>query len=87
VIERDRELPARLRRVNANLGSVVVDIMAEQDGGELPAAPLRALGQNLARLGAELLERAAEREVVVVQGVVIDVPIGPVAEHPSTARQ
>jgi hypothetical protein len=37
VIERDRELLARVARVNTSLGEVVVELVAGQDGGELPA--------------------------------------------------
>jgi hypothetical protein len=60
MIERDRKLMTRLRRVNLQLGQVAVDLMSQQDGGELPAVPLRVLGQNLAALGEELIARAAE---------------------------
>ncbi|SFB47684.1 hypothetical protein SAMN05216266_11345 [Amycolatopsis marina] len=74
MIERDRELLARLRRVNSNLGTVVVEIMAQQDGGELPPDPLRLLGRNFAELGDELLARAAERDAVVLEGEVLDPP-------------
>jgi hypothetical protein len=60
VIERDRELLARAARVNRHLGEVVVELMTGQDGGELPAAGVRELGQNLTEFGADLLARAAE---------------------------
>jgi hypothetical protein len=60
VIERDRELLARAARVNRHLGEVVVELMTGQDGGELPAAGVRELGQNLTEFGEDLLARAAE---------------------------
>lgn len=60
VIERDRELLARVARVNRGLGAVVVELLDRQDRGELPAEGVRELGQRLADLGAELLARAAE---------------------------
>jgi hypothetical protein len=60
VLERDRELLARAARVNRHLGEVVVELMTGQDGGELPAAGVRELGQNLTEFGADLLARAAE---------------------------
>jgi hypothetical protein len=60
VIERDRELLARAAGVNRHLGEVVVELMTGQDGGELPAAGVRELGQNLTEFGADLLARAAE---------------------------
>jgi hypothetical protein len=37
VIAQDRELLARVAQVNRHLGMVVVDLMTNQDGGELPA--------------------------------------------------
>jgi hypothetical protein len=65
VIERDRELLARAARVNQHLGEVVVKLMTGQDGGELPAAGVRELGQHLTDLGADLLGRGAELERVI----------------------
>ncbi|MGH3951258.1 MAG: hypothetical protein ACRDSE_19435 [Pseudonocardiaceae bacterium] len=55
VIARDRELLVRAVRVNTELGRAVVELLYHTDGGELPAAGLRALGEHLAGLGADLL--------------------------------
>jgi hypothetical protein len=63
VIERDRELLARVARVNGRVGKVVLELLQYQDGGELPAAGVRELGQALTELGADLLARAAELDV------------------------
>lgn len=52
----------------------MVEIMTQQNGGELPAAPLRSFGQNFAELGADLLARAGERDAMVVEGEVLDPP-------------
>ena len=60
MIERDRELLARLVRVNTRLGAATLELFEHQDGGELPAAGVRERGQALAKLGADLLTRAAE---------------------------
>jgi hypothetical protein len=64
VIERDRELLARVARLNGRLGKVVLELIQYQDGGELPATGVRELGQALTELGADLLTRAAELERV-----------------------
>jgi hypothetical protein len=66
VIERDRELLARVARVNGRLGKVVLELIQYQDGGELPATGVRELGQALTELGADLLTRAAELERVII---------------------
>lgn len=60
MICRDRELLARLARVNRHLGAVVVELMTRQDGGELPADGVRDLGRRLGALAADLLIRADE---------------------------
>jgi hypothetical protein len=60
MIERDRALLARLRQVNQQMGAFVVELMTGQDGGELPAAGLRELGNGLCALGADVLARADE---------------------------
>lgn len=60
MIARDRELLARLTRVNRHLGEVVVELMARQDDGELPADGLRELADRLSGLAGELHARAAE---------------------------
>jgi hypothetical protein len=72
MIERDRELLARVARVNTRLGAVVLDLFEGLDGGELPAAGVRELGQHLVGLAADLLARAEELDGRVVGRVVID---------------
>jgi hypothetical protein len=63
MIEKDRALLARLARVNQQMGEFVVDNLFEgQDGGELPAAGLRDLGNGLVALGTDVLARADELE-------------------------
>ena len=61
MIERDRELLARAARVNRHLGEVVVELMTGQDGGELPAAGVRELGQNLTEFGASRVPPCCRR--------------------------
>jgi hypothetical protein len=65
VIRRDRELLARLTKVNINLGHVLVEVMHEQDGGELPADGLRTLGQRLMDIGGDMITRADELDAVI----------------------
>jgi hypothetical protein len=60
MIERDRALLVRLRQVNQQLGAFVLDLFEHQDGGELPAAGLRDLGNGLVALGVDVLARADE---------------------------
>lgn len=60
MIARDRDLLVRMARVNRSLGIVAAEAMARQDGGELPAQPLREIGQALRALADELLARADE---------------------------
>jgi hypothetical protein len=72
VIARDRELLARVARVNTRLGAVVLELFEHQDGGELPAAGVRELGQHLAGLAADLLARAEELDGRAVDRVIID---------------
>jgi hypothetical protein len=60
VIERDRELLAKVARVNGRIGEVVLELFRFQDGGEPPSAGVRELGQTLSEVGADLLTRAAE---------------------------
>ncbi|WP_341869001.1 hypothetical protein [Saccharomonospora piscinae] len=60
MIARDRELLARLARVNRDLGQVALRLMAAQDGGELPAGGLREVGEALSVLGGDMLARANE---------------------------
>lgn len=60
MIESDRRLLARLRRVNGGLGEVALALMAGQNGGELPARGLREVGEALCALGTDMLARADE---------------------------
>lgn len=60
MIRRDRELLVHLSAVNTRVGEAVVELCAHQDGGELPADGLRALGENLQHVARHLLTRAAE---------------------------
>ncbi|KID30961.1 hypothetical protein [Prauserella rugosa] len=62
MIRRDRELLADLSAVNTRLGEAVVELLAHQDGGELPPEGLRVIGEHLQRLAGRLLRRAAELE-------------------------
>jgi hypothetical protein len=72
VIAQDRELLARVAKVNRHLGAVVVELMTGQDGGELPADGVRDLGRHLVQLGVELLARAAELDGRTIGRVIID---------------
>lgn len=67
VIERDRELLARLACVNGNMGAATLRLMRDLDDGLLPAGLLRELGAHLGDLAADLTARADEldRHVVI----------------------
>ncbi|WP_007024435.1 hypothetical protein [Saccharomonospora iraqiensis] len=69
MIRRDRELLTRLATVNRALGGVVVELMARQDGGELPAEPLRNLAHALGTLATDLTTRADELDGRPINGV------------------
>ena len=71
MIKRDRELLARVARVNGRLGKVVLELFQYQDGGELPATGVRELGQALTALGADLLTRAAELDVRIIDAATL----------------
>ncbi|WP_007026849.1 hypothetical protein [Saccharomonospora iraqiensis] len=43
-----------------SFGPVVVELMQQQDGGELPADPVREVGDAFARLAGDFLARADE---------------------------
>lgn len=60
MIKRDRELLACAARINQNFGAAVSRLMLQQDGGELPADELRAIGTALRELAADFLARASE---------------------------
>jgi hypothetical protein len=53
-----------------------VELVTEQDGGELPAAGLRELGRRLAELATDLLTRASELDGHPVAPLMIDAPPG-----------
>jgi hypothetical protein len=67
MIDRDRELLGRLALVNRHMGDVVLELMADQHRGVLPAEGLRNLGKHLVRVGADLLDRAVELDAVVIE--------------------
>ncbi|WP_007026062.1 hypothetical protein [Saccharomonospora iraqiensis] len=62
MLHHDRELLARLARLNRHLGAVVVELLHHQHDGELPADGLTALADRFADLTTELRTRAAERD-------------------------
>ncbi|GAA1228287.1 hypothetical protein GCM10009676_08280 [Prauserella halophila] len=62
MIRRDRELLVHLSAVNTRLGEAVVELCTHQDGGQLPADGLRALGEHLQHVATRLLTRASELE-------------------------
>jgi hypothetical protein len=71
----DRELLARIARVNDTSGQVMLAILGDQDRCDPDAVRLRALGKTYGELGADLLARAAELDGRTVQGtqrVIID---------------
>lgn len=78
MVERDRELLARGARANQALGRAVVELLHHSARGELPAAGVRVVGENLAALGADLLARADELEWhPVIDGSVVWREVGP----------
>ncbi|GDY33693.1 hypothetical protein [Gandjariella thermophila] len=60
MIRRDRELLARLANLNQAIAHVVLIMLEHQDAGELNPAHLRLVGDQLYRLGRDLLDRANE---------------------------
>ncbi|WP_007025150.1 hypothetical protein [Saccharomonospora iraqiensis] len=60
MIARDRELLCRAAEVMRSFGPVVVELLGRQDGGELPAGPVREVGDAFAALAGEFLGRADE---------------------------
>jgi len=66
VIEEDRVLLARLSKINQSLGQVVLELCDYQDGGELPSAGLRTLGEQLMDLGMDMISRAEELDRPVI---------------------
>lgn len=65
MIRKDRDLLVRLRTVGQNTSSVVLDMLDHLDDGMLSAVKLRALGEQLEALGADLVTRADEMDRVV----------------------
>lgn len=75
MIGQDRELLARIARVDDSAGKVVLAILGDRERCDPEPARLRALGQTYTMLGADLLARAAEldgRMVEHTQRVIID---------------
>lgn len=60
MIEQDRILLTRAGQVNRSLGGIVVEAMSRQHDGELPAQPLREIGEVLRKLGEDMIARADE---------------------------
>jgi hypothetical protein len=65
----DRELLARIARVNDTAGQVTVAILADRDRCDPDPVRLRALGRAYSELGAALLARSAELDGRMVDGV------------------
>jgi hypothetical protein len=62
VIAQDRVLLARLTRTNTRLGDVVLELISDQECGEIAAEGWRTVGKHLAQLGADLIARADEQD-------------------------
>lgn len=73
MIRRDRELLVHLSAVNTRLGDAVIELCTHQDGGELPADGLRALGDNLQHVATRLISRASELESTSEPGAASEV--------------
>lgn len=82
MIKRDRELLARVAAMNTKLGLVVVTLVDQQDGGELPADGLRELGRYLGSLSVDLVNRADE-----IDEPAIDPVVSGGEQHPATSCQ
>lgn len=65
MIRADRELLARLARLNHALGDVVVEWLNHLDGIELPAAGLRMLAGDFDAMAAQLRARADHIDQVI----------------------
>ncbi|TCP43406.1 hypothetical protein EV191_12220 [Tamaricihabitans halophyticus] len=72
MIEQDRVLLARVMQVNTQLGKVTLELFHHQDGGELPAKPLREVGEHLRQLGVDMLARAGELDGRPLVGAVVE---------------
>ncbi len=64
MIEKDRILLTRAGQVNRDLGHILVEVMGRQGCGELPAGPLREVGQALRTLADDMIARADELDAV-----------------------
>jgi hypothetical protein len=64
---RDRELLARVSRVNTRLGRAVLELIHEQRDGEIPPEGLRALADVLRKLTLDLDARADEIDRPVIE--------------------
>lgn len=60
MIARDRELLARISRVNSTLGSATVELLNNLQDGTLNPSHLRAIGAYLRQLSEEVMARADE---------------------------
>ncbi|WP_007026758.1 hypothetical protein [Saccharomonospora iraqiensis] len=67
MIARDRELLCRAAEVMHSFGPVVVELMQRQDGGELPAAPVREVGNAFVALAHDFLDRADELDARAIE--------------------
>ncbi|WP_019811774.1 hypothetical protein [Saccharomonospora halophila] len=67
MIARDRELLCRAAEVMRSFGPVVVELMQHQDGGELPAAPIREVGNAFVTLAHDFLDRADELDTRTIE--------------------
>lgn len=59
-------LLARLRNVNTAVADVVIELLDQLEGGELPSASLRILGERLGELGSDLIAHADRRDSTVL---------------------
>jgi len=66
-MESDRDLLARLRVLNQEIGRFTVEMLHRQDGGALPADGLRPLAEHLFQLSVDMRDRADE-----IDGLIID---------------
>lgn len=66
MIHEDREVLARLARLNQGIAKSVPELLEHQDGGLLPATGLRALADSLSAMADELTRRAEDIERHVV---------------------
>lgn len=72
MIGRDRELLARIARMNGAIGKAAVGALTTLNEGMLSATHLRDLGAELAALAADITARADELDGVDAGPMVID---------------